>query len=320
MLVAALFIAVAVLIIRSRPQQPQAVATKRVGILNLGSYPLMDTITKECEKRLLAEKEIKISPTVLNAEFQQEVLLRYACQLASGSFDVLIAVTTPAAQVLIAENDSQTPLVFTFVSTPSEIGVRDSNSLPNVTGLVDSVPVSESIRLAKSLVGSGTIGYIVNDGEASAAKAYQEMAKAAQKANLSLKKLPISSQGDVRSVAELAAPAVQGFMMGPDSMATSAIDSLLGISNVRRIPVVCTDPVSVQRGCLIAVAPDYARMGRRTAEYAIEIMKGQSPNSLPIIYFDSYQTYVNQGTVQQLALKLPSPLPGREVTFPGSHN
>jgi putative tryptophan/tyrosine transport system substrate-binding protein len=291
----------------SRREKPAAQPESRhVAIVNLGSHPLMDTVTEGCRETLEQEKSIAITPKVFDANFEQELLRRFARQAVSGDFDVLVAVTTPAAQMLIAENAGRKPLVFTFVSTPSAIGWTGPGSLPNVTGFADTVPLKQNLQLIARLVGAdATIGYVVNDGEASAAQTCKDATALAEGMGLKVLKIPVGSAQDVRSVSEAAADKVDCFMVGPDSVVTSAIDALLGVAYPRTLPVFCTDPVTVERGALAAVAPDYNGLGQRTAEYVVALLNGTPAKELPVVDFSDYATLINRGTVKRLGLKIP---------------
>lgn len=277
-----------------------------VAILTYGPFPLLDMILDELKLELGKSDSPKVQFRVFNANFQQELLRKSAREMVSGPFDVLVSLSTPATQVVVAENMGRKPVVFSFVSTPSEVGWKGPGSLPNVTGFVDTVPLKENLAIIRKLCEPGiTIGYVVNDGEAPAKKTYEEMLKIAGESGFSIKKIPVGAQSDVRASVMPVRDRVRCFFIGPDSVATSAADLLVGLAAERKQPVFCTDKVSVGRGCLACVAPDYGGLGRRTAGYVLKIIEGTPAGQLPVTDFTDYLTYVNSKTLKMLDIKLP---------------
>lgn len=299
-------VALALLLVSSVISPAQSTGARTVGILNLGPYPLMTDVANECRNTLEHDGEIQIKVRLLDANFDQEILRRQARQLADGGDEVLVAVTTSAAQSLIAENEGRKPLVFTFVSTPSALGWTAPGSLANVTGLVDKVPVDRTLDIIQEILGpTARIGYMVNDTESSAGQTYVDFRAGVKAKGLELRKVPVLMANDVRIAAQNVVDKVDCYLVGPDSLVTGAIDSLLQVADAKKRPVFCTDPISVKRGCLAAVAPNYEGMGRKTATYVKAILKGAPPGALPVVDFTDYLPYVNTKMADRLGIHLP---------------
>ena len=280
---------------------------QRVAILNLGPYPLMETIRDQSRMYLEAQKGKAVTVDVYDTNFQPEVLRTSVEQIVQSRYDVAISITTPATQMLLGRNEGRVPVVFTFVSAPAAIGYTGPNSLRNATGFFDTVPVNENLSLVRLLLANGArIGYVVNEGEASATEAYKRFEASASANDLVLVKIPVSSQAEVRTAVDLKANEVAAFLIGPDTVVTGAIDTILSSASGKKRPVFCTDPVSVKRGCVAAVAPDYSELGKKTAEYALRILNGEAANSLPVQEFQTYKTYWNQDAANQLGVGMPA--------------
>ncbi len=287
---------------------------KTVAILTMGNFPLLDMISEELQETLEASTDPAIGTRVFNANFQQELLRKSSREMATGDYDVLVTLSTPATQVAVSDNKGQKPLVFAFVSTPSEIGLTETTPLPNVTGFIDLVPVRENLKLIESVLGNNAaIGYIVNDGEGSAKNTYGMMAEEVKGTGLQLKKIPIGSQSDLRAAIVPVIKQVDCLFFGPDSQASGAADLIVQIALEHNKPVFCTDMISVERGVVGCVAPDYRGMGRRTAEYVKRIISGTPVNELSVVNFDEYVTYLNMKSVDRLKLNIPKTIIDKSV-------
>jgi len=291
---------------RDQPLDPPPEAPK-VAILTMGPFPLLDMILDEMRADLARSESPKVDVTVLNANFQQDIMRKAAKDMVSGDYAVLVSLSTPATQVVVAENAGRKPLVFSFVSTPSEIGWTGPASLPNVTGFVDTVPLKQNLALVRRFVDDPIkIGYVVNDGEAPARKTYEDMAKLATEEGIEVKKIPVGTQSDLRPAVLAVRDQVNCFFIGPDSVVTGAADLLVSLASEQKKAVFCTDQLSVKRGCLGCVAPDYKGLGRRGAQYVLRIARGERPSTLPVVDFTDYVTYMNTATLKALGLQLPA--------------
>ena len=294
--------------------------TKKVAILNLGSYPLMDTIKEQSREHIISELKENVEVDVFDANFQSEVLRSSAETIVQSGYDVAISITTPATQALLGRNEGRIPVIFTFVSAPSAIGYSGPQSLDNATGFFDTVPIAENLDFIRAILGSdAVIGYVVNDAEASASEAFSKFESAVSQYDLQLLKIPVSSQADIRTAVTVRSNDVDAFLIGPDSVVTGAIESVTTISNDRNVPLFCTDPVSVERGCLAAIAPDYGELGVRTAKYALRILRGEATVDLPTEDFHTYRAYWNEHVGTELQIEIPeSALNQTEISIVGN--
>lgn len=308
-------------VIRSQhsPSDGNRTATApRVAILTMGSFPLLDSILNELTNTLGSSSSPMVNFTVFNANFQPEILRKSSRDMVSGPYVLLVSLSTPATQMTVAENAGRKPVVFAFVSTPSEIGWTSHGSLTNVTGFVDTVPCTESLAIIEQITGkNATIGYVVNDGEAPAKHTYEQMAKAAERRGMMLKKIPVSAQNEIRPTIAPVLSQVDCLMFGPDSVASGAADLIVDLAAEQKKPVYSTDMISVGRGCLACVAPDYAGLGRRTGNYVLRILQGENTDKLPVTDFDEYKTYLNVDTAQRLGIEIPAAIRDSAVGMNG---
>ena len=55
---------------------------------------------------------------------------------------------------------------------------------------------------------------------------------------------------------------------------------MIKVANAAKIPLICADRSSVQRGATGAMAIDYYRMGRQTGRMVLRILNGEKPGDI----------------------------------------
>lgn len=280
-----------------------------VALLTMGSFPLLDEILDQTVTTLKKSSDPKVEVRVFNPNFQQDLLRKSAREMVGGDFSILVSLSTPATQMLAAENRGKKPQIFAFVSTPSEIGIQGNVAPPNLTGFIDTVPLKQDFDLIQRIVGDkAKVGYIVNDGEAPARATYEHALKVVETTGMSIKKIPISTSSDVRAGLAPVLDQVDVLFFGPDSVAASATDLIVSIGADKNRPLFCTDMISVSRGCVGSVAPDYSGLGREIAGYVKRVANGESAASLPVVDYKEYVTYLNPTIAKKLGIHLPADL------------
>jgi putative ABC transport system substrate-binding protein len=72
-------------------------------------------------------------------------------------------------------------------------------------------------------------------------------------------------------------------MLTNDNTVISALNAVLQTAKQKGIPVFCSDPESVKRGCKGAIAPDQYEMGRRAGEQVVRILKGEKGHHISVL-------------------------------------
>lgn len=281
----------------------------RVAVLQWGTHPIIDSVRSGVTTRLRELLDTSVDITEFNGNLDQTTMRQAATQAVAGGFDVLIPITTPASQALVANHDGETPVVFTFVTDPSTLGYTRVGSLGPVTGLQDDVPYEIMVEALLSMVGKGSnIGYLKTKGEANAETIHREFERLTRAAGITLKVAEISGGGDVRQAAQTIAPNVDAFLIGGDHTVVSASDALLSVAIDFNKPVFSCESDAVKNGAVLGAAVDYDLMGRRTAEIAMMILGGAEPSRLPIEVFDDFAGYRNSAALQEHSMALPDNL------------
>ena len=139
--------------------------TFNIGILQIASFPALDSAEKAFEKvlfesPLLANKNINIDYEISNGD--SSIQTTQAKSLVTSS-DLLFGVATPSAVALKNARDEagkKQPLLFTAVTDPVTASLMKSltGHDGSVTGTSDDNPVESQIGLIKRIFGESAIG------------------------------------------------------------------------------------------------------------------------------------------------------------------
>jgi len=285
-------------------EKPQAGGTThRIGVLQLGTHPVIDEVVTSLEARLRELYGAQASVGKYNANFDMSALSMLANQAIGDSPSVVVGVTTPASAMLIGSNRGTTPLVFTFVSDPKDVGYSGAGSLPNVTGLSDQVEYRKTLALVRTLVPAGRrVGYLLTKGEANAVTVHKEFSRLAAEFNLELHTAYVANPTEVRQAADLLAGSVDLFLFGGDNTVMAAINVLIDTAKAQNKPVISCDERSVALGAVAAYSVSYSDMGRRTADYCALIIGGAKPSSIPVEIFRASRLILNTKAAEELGV------------------
>lgn len=127
----------------------------KVDLTQIVTHPALDAVRKGVED-VLAQAGYRqgenLTYTYLSAQSSVATATQIARQFAGDKPDVIVAITTPSAQTMLAATRS-VPIVFSAVSDPVEAKLVKSLDKPggNVTGVSDRSPVGEHIKLLKEI-------------------------------------------------------------------------------------------------------------------------------------------------------------------------
>jgi putative ABC transport system substrate-binding protein len=72
-----------------------------------------------------------------------------------------------------------------------------------------------------------------------------------------------------------------------------------------RLPLICTQNIWVDDGCLMSYGANYPDLFRRTASFVDKIFKGAKPADLPVEQAIKYEPVINLATAKQIVVTIP---------------
>jgi putative tryptophan/tyrosine transport system substrate-binding protein len=244
-------------------------------------------------------------------------LRTYAADLVGLAPNVILATGSPTV-VALQQATRTVPIVFVLVADPVGAGFVESLARPggNATGftpfeystsakwlelLREIAPTVTRVAVLREATNPGGIGQFV------------AIQSAAQSQGLAVR--PIDGGSDAgqieRAITAFAREPNAGLIVTATPMANIHRELIIALAARHRLPAIYGFRFHVERGGLIAYAPDQLDQYRRAAVYVDRILKGEKPADLPVQAPTKYELVINLKTAKALGLEIPPSLLAR---------
>ncbi|MCW6677256.1 ABC transporter substrate-binding protein [Aerococcaceae bacterium NML180378] len=294
----------------------------KVAIVQLVSHPSLDAITTGIKEGLSQggyEEGKNLTLDFQNAEGDMSLLPNIAELVVSKKPDIIFAITTPVAQSL-QQATQDIPIILAGITDP--VAAKLVSSLEktenNITGVSDAAPLEEQFKLIAQLTPNvRTIGMIYTSSEDNSKAEVDKAKKFAEAAGMTVIVETIASTADMQLVAENLVGKVDAIFVPTDNIVASSADTLLDIADQSGVPIYPTFEDMVKRGGLASVAIDQVGIGRQSAQMAVEIFNGATPQTLPIQFATEVRKVFNAETASHLDIRLPQALTEQLIDVSG---
>ena len=244
----------------------------------------------------------------------EDALRRYAEELVGLAPDIILGTGSPTV-VALQRATRTVPIVFVLVADPVGAGFVETLARPggNATGFTpfeygiggkwlelirEIMPSLKRVAVLREADNPGGIGQFV---------AVQSAALP-----LGIEVRPIDGRGGSseieRGVAAFAREPDGALIVTATPMANIHRDLIIALAARYRLPAIYGFRFHVERGGLIAYAPDQLDQYRRAASYVDRILKGEKPADLPVQAPTKYELVINLKTAKALGLTVPQSL------------
>ncbi|WP_044354365.1 ABC transporter substrate-binding protein [Paenibacillus sp. E194] len=261
----------------------------KIGITQVVNHASLDEAYKGFVQALKDNGYVEGENLVLdyqNAQGDQTNAATIAQKFATGGVDLILGIGTSVSQAA-AKETKDIPVLFTAVTDPVGAGLVQSMESPggNVTGTTDLHPeaISKLMEFIKDNVKNiASVGIIANEGEQNTVVNVQKAEEALTKLGLSVVKAPVTNSSEVKQAAESLIGKVQAIYVPSDNTVVSALNSVIGVGNDNKIPVLVAEKDSVKNGGVASFGFEYFDLGYTTGKMAVEILKdGKKPADVP---------------------------------------
>jgi putative ABC transport system substrate-binding protein len=244
-------------------------------------------------------------------------LARSAQELVALSPEVIMGAGSPTVVALRKETRT-IPIVFALVSDPVGAGFVESLARPggNTTGfmafeytiaakwlelLKEIAPKVKHVAVLREATNPGGIGQFV------------AIQSAVSRFGVEVRPIDggLSNDEIERAVTAFAEKPDGGLIVTATPMANIHRELIIALAERYRLPAVYGFRFHVERGGLIAYAPDQLDQYRHAAEYVDRILKGEKPADLPVQAPTKYELVINLKTAKALGLTVPQALLSR---------
>ncbi|MCW6653197.1 ABC transporter substrate-binding protein [Aerococcaceae bacterium NML210727] len=294
----------------------------KVAIVQLVSHPSLDAITTGIKEGLSQggyEEGKNLTLDFQNAEGDMSLLPNIAELVVSEKPDIIFAITTPVAQSL-QQATQDIPIILAGITDPVAAKLVSSleKTESNITGVSDAAPLEEQFKLIAQLTPNvKTIGMIYTSSEDNSKAEVDKATKFAEAAGMTVIVETIASTADMSLVAENLVGKVDAIFVPTDNTVASSADTLLDIADQSSVPIYPTFEDMVKRGGLASVAIDQVGIGRQSAQMAVEIFNGATPQTLPIQFATEMRKVFNAQTASHLDIRLPRALTEQLIDVSG---
>lgn len=278
-----------------------------IAITQIAPHPSLDNIRKGIED-VLKEKAKDYKIDFQNAQGNTGLSVQIAQKFVHSQPKVIIPITTTSTlSVYKVAEPLNIPVVFSGVTDPVHVNLCsvDLNPIKGITGVRDYMEPSRQIAFLKDLFKGKNytrIGTLYTVGESNSVAQVEQFEKALIGTEFSLKKIPIHQTSDVGQATQKIISDVDFILIFNDNTVVSGMPQILKIAKEVNIPVIATDPESVELGAVAALAFDQYAMGRQTGEMAIKVINGEKPEGLTIETASVLCVYLNQASAKQFEL------------------
>ncbi|MDE7049803.1 MAG: ABC transporter substrate-binding protein [Lactobacillus sp.] len=282
----------------------------QVGVLTLMHHPALDEIYRGFKAELKLSgyvngKNVRID--YQNANNDQSNLRTMATRLADEQSDVLVGITTPAAQAL-ANTTSKTPIVLGAVTDPKVSGLIKNLRHPeaNITGVSDAAPVSQQLDLIKEFMPNlKTLGVIYTSSDSSAVSGFHEIERECKRRQINLKSFSIANSNDLNQVSEQMFSQVDAVIVPTDNTIAGAMETLVKNGNAAKKPIFPAAATMVKQGGLATYSVNQYKLGKMTGKMTVALLKGKKVSSLPIERVKKGEPVINLKEANELNLQVP---------------
>ena len=220
-----------------------------------------------------------------NAQNDQSNLQSIAQSFVADEVDIILAIATPAAQVMAA-NTEEIPIVGTAITSFEGAGLVESDEAPgyNVTGTNDMNPVEEQVNLLLQLVPDAkVIGTIYTAAEVNSQIQVDLLDKVAAAKGLTVEKRTIQNVNDIQQAAQSLVGVVDALWLPTDNNVASAMPNVVGITDPAGIVTITGEESMVAAGGTATYSFSYYSIGYNAGVMAAQILKGEAdPATLPV--------------------------------------
>lgn len=310
-LITALVLLVTVAFTSCGKEKNAANNVKKVGIIQFMPHASLDNCTQGI-KDALDKAGIAYDIQVGTAASPVDDCNSYAQNMvASGNYDLIIAVATPAATAAysaVRSASADIPVIFSAVSAPVEAGLVQSleNPVNNCTGTKDAFDIVSQLAIIKALQPSiKTLGVFYTTTESNSLAQLKLLEDEASKLGIEVKSSGINDQNELAAAVASLLPQVEAVTNLTDNTVVENMATLLEQAKAAKIPVYGSEIEQCRKGCIASASLDYVALGVTTGEMAVSVLNGAKAGETAVVTVDASTPVFNTEVVAELGLTIP---------------
>lgn len=257
---------------------------------------------------LAASEDFKIDIAVFDANQSKDKLKTIIDGLDQSQYDLFYVFGTMAAQVAL-EKIKEKPVIFNVVQRPVEAKLVKGweSSGNNSTGVSNIVSMESAFKTLSLVMNIRKLAFIYYEKDPAPKFQKAEVESVRKKFGFKVIDVPVHDLEAIpAALKKIVSARVDAVMFPSDSFIKANAGKIMAVINQYRIPSVVIIPEMVkENGALIALGPDYQKLGEMAGISALEILKGKKPSDIPIKKVQNLNISVNLKTADKLGINLP---------------
>ncbi len=225
--------------------------------------------------------------------------------------DLILSVGV-LATALVKEQFTDIPVIFCMVINHERFNLEGTN----MTGISSEASLEDQFGVLREILGTGRQVGIIYD-PTKTGKIIAEAEGVTKRLGFSLVRAEVGSEGEVAAALDGMLNKIQALWIVPDGTVVTreALETILRVTQKRRLPVFCTSSAIVKAGALVSISPDYRHTGLQAAELAGKLLANPAVGSLGVRKPEKLKVTVNTQTAGQIRVDV-TPLRSRsDVVF-----
>lgn len=283
---------------------------KTVAITAIVDHPALDAVRQGVTEELAAqgyEQGKNLTINYQSAQGNNATAGQIAKQFIADKPDVIVAISTPSAQPLVA-GTKDIPIVFSAVTDP--VTAKLVNNLnasgTNVTGASNAIDFEPQLALMKQVAPNVKhIGYIYSPGEVNSSVILKRLKEKVAPMGITVHEVAANSSTEMAMATQGLANKVDLIYTPTDNHVMSAYEAIAKAAQATKTPLFSMDTSTVPRGAAIAIGVNYLDLGRETGKIVSKILQGTKPATIPVYRVNKLDIHVSPKNAATQGLTLP---------------
>jgi putative ABC transport system substrate-binding protein len=244
------------------------------------------------------------------AEGRAERFQEFAREMVERKADVIVVVTTPAAQAVM-KTTTTIPIIHPAIIDPLGAGLIDSLAHPgkNLTGgsILHAELTAKRLELLKEMVpGLSRTAVLWNSANAGNVSAYRQTQGAARPLGVVLESHEVRGAKDIDvAFATIAKDRPGALLLIEDQLTFPYRKRIIDFAMQELLPTSFVGKEAVEAGGLMSYGASLPAMYHHAAIFVDKILKGAKPSDLPVEQATTLELAINVNTVKALGLEVP---------------
>lgn len=290
-------------------------ALYRIALFEPAAHPAMDEIADGFMTTINKNGSKKYHFTRYNANGNPTLLRAQAEEILHQNYNLIMSIGTDTTQTLhelSTRKNIQTPIVFTAISNPVEVGIIAStaSSENHITGVQDAPRYKEQLEKLLAIKPTTQSLLLVYDPVIKGGaheKDAKEIKKIVNNKNIVFNTTKVFHTNEIQAKVQPELQKNDVVMVLTDHTTVSGIDSLVTLCNRYGVTLYASDLNSGDKGAALAYGVTEYDYGSTAAEQALAILEhNKNPQDIPIAVVKNHKIKLNTKTMTQQGLILSS--------------